>query len=100
GFRHGSVKDLRVVAGDEQGLVTAAVKQPPELLIAHAGEERRVRDLPAVEVQDGKHGAVARGVQELRRVPARGERAGLRLAIPHPAGGDERGVVEYGAKGM
>ena len=51
-------------------------------------------------MQDRKHRAVARGVDELVGVPARGERAGLGLAIAHHAARDQVGVVVDRAVGV
>ena len=49
-------------------------------------------------MEDRQHGAVARRVEELVRVPARGQRPGLRLAVADDAGHDEVGVVERRAE--
>ena len=65
-----------------------------------AREEAGVGDLVAVQVQDRQHRAVARRVEELVRVPAGGERAGLGLAVADDAGDDQVGVVERGAVGV
>ena len=53
---------------------------------------RRVRDLPAVEVEDRQHRAVRRRVQERVQVPARGERARLGLAVADHARHQARGA--------
>ena len=63
-------------------------------------QHRRVGDLVAVEVQDRQHRAVGGRVEELVRVPARGERPGLGLAVADHAGHDQVGVVERGAVGV
>ena len=68
--------------------------------MGHAAENRGVGDLVAVQVQDGQHGAVALGVQELVGLPAGGQRAGLSLAVAHRDRGDQVGVVKDSAEGM
>ena len=89
-----------VAALDEVGLPAAAAEEALQLLMADAGEDGRVGYLVAVEVQNGQNRAVGLGVDELVELPAGGERTGLSLAVAHDAGGDESGVVGYGAEGM
>jgi len=87
-------------AGDEDRLVAAALHQRNQLALRDPGEHRRVRDLVAVQMQDRENGAVRLGVQELVRVPARGERAGLGLAVADDAADRQPGVVERRAVGV
>ncbi len=68
--------------------------------MADAREDRRVRDLVAIEVQDRQHRAVAYRVDELVGVPRRGKRPGLGLAVSDDAGDDQVGVVERHAIGV
>ncbi len=100
GARHELVHLLRFVTFDEIGRVTVASEEMIQLLVADAGQHRRVRDLVAVEVQDRQHSTVQGGVEELVGVPARGQRSGLGLAVAHHAGHDQIGVVEGGAVGV
>ena len=65
-----------------------------------AGQDGRVADLEAVEVQDRQHGAVADRIEELVRLPCRGQRAGLRFAIADDTGDDQIGIVERCPKRM
>ncbi len=51
-------------------------------------------------MKNRNHRAVAHGVQELIRVPAGGERAGLRLAVADDAADEQIGVVERRAVGV
>ena len=82
------------MAGHVPRLVAVPAQQRVELVLADAREHRRVRDLPAVQVQDRQHRAVAGRVEEAVRVPARGERPGLGLAVADRAHHDQAGVVE------
>src|SRR6185437_13156272 len=93
--RHDLMHTRRIVALDEIRAVTAAPQIFGELLVADAREHRRVGDLVAVQVQDGQHRPVGRGIQELVAVPAGRERTGLGLAIADHAGDDEVGIVEH-----
>ena len=45
-------------AGDEERLVAVAAEEVDELGLGDAGEQGRVRDLEAVQVQDRQHRAV------------------------------------------
>ena len=87
-------------AGDEHGLPAVALEEREQLALRDPGEHGRVRDLVPVQVQDRQHGAVAARVEELVRVPARGERPGLGLAVADDAGDEQVGVVERGAEGV
>jgi hypothetical protein len=93
GIGHPTVHGQRFVALDEVRLVAVADEQVRELFVAHARQQRRVGDLVAVEVQDRQHSPVAGRVEEFVRVPARGQRPRLRLAVAHHAAHDEVRVV-------
>jgi hypothetical protein len=84
----------RLVAGDGQRPPAVADEEREELVLRDPREDGRVRDLVAVQVEDGKDGAVTRRVKELVGVPARGERAGLGLAVSDDARDEEVRVVE------
>jgi hypothetical protein len=84
----------RVVAGHDVDGVAVALEELHELRLRDPGEDGRVGDLVAVEVEDRQHGAVMDGVEELVGVPARGQRAGLRLAVADHAGDHQPRVVE------
>ena len=92
--RHRLVHHVRIAAFDEVRLVAVADKQRFELLVADAREDRRVGNLVAVQVEDRQNRAVAHRVDELVRVPCRGERPCLRFAVADDAGDDQIGVVE------
>ncbi len=100
GGGEGAVDGGRVVAGDEQRVVPVAAQQPVQFLLGDPGQDRRVGDLVAVEVEDRQDGPVVDRVEELVRVPGRGERPRLRLAVADHAGDEEVRVVEGGAVGV
>ena len=97
---HRLVHRLGLVALDEPRAVAVAGHQRVELVVRDPGQDGRVGDLVAVEVQDRQHRAVARRVEELVAVPARGQRAGLRLAVADHAGHEQVRVVERRAVGV
>ena len=97
---HELVHRLRLVPLDEVGRVAVAAQELLQLLAADPGQDGRVGDLVAVQVEDRQHGAVVRRVEELVAVPARGQRAGLGLAVADDAGDDQIGVVERGPEGV
>ena len=80
--------------------VAIAAHEGIELLVADAGEHRRIRDLVAVEVQHGQDDAVGDRVDELVRVPRRRERPRLRLAVTDDGEREQFGVVEDGPVGV
>ena len=100
GFGHLGVHGHGVVALDKVGLPGAAQEEMFHLLVGHAAEHCGVGDLVAVQVQNGQHGAVALGVQELVGLPAGGQGAGLGFAVAHRHSADEVGVIEHSAEGM
>ncbi len=86
----------RFVALHQVRVVSVPVQQGGQLVVADAGEHRRVGDLVAVQVQDRQHGAVADRVEQLVDVPRRGQRSGFGLAVTDHAGRDKVGVVQHG----
>ena len=100
GGRQRLVDLLRLVALHEGRLVAVALQQAAQVRLGHPRQHCRIGDLVAVEVQDRQHGAVAHRIQELVRMPACGQRAGLGFAVAHDAKHDQVGVVEGGAVGV
>ena len=94
------VDDGRVVALDEVRLVAVADHQVAQLVLGDAGQDGGVGDLVAVEMEDRQDGAVAHRVEELVRMPAGRQRAGLGLAVADDAADQQVGVVEGGAVGV
>ena len=92
--------ELGLLSGNDMGLPSVARQEGEELVLRNARKHSRVRDLPAVQVQDRQNGAVRHRVEELVRMPAGRERAGLSLAVADDAGDDQIGVVERGAEGV
>ena len=91
---------VRFVAGDMQRLMAVSAQQFVEFGLGQPGEDRRVGDLVAVEVEDRQHRAVVHRVEELVGVPGGGERSGLGLAVADHAGDQQLRVVERGAVGV
>ena len=100
GRGHQLVHRRRIGPPHHPRLVSVAAEELAKLLVPDARQHRRVGDLVAVQVEHRQHGAVARRVEELVRVPARRERPGLRLAVTDDADREEIGVVEDGAERM
>src|SRR5215813_3242594 len=68
--------------------------------MADARKDGGIGDLVTVETEDRQHGAVAKRIEELVRVPRGGERPGLGLAVADDARDDEIRIVERRAIGM
>src|SRR5271155_4063417 len=60
--RHQLMHRLGFVALDKIWLPTVASEEVYELFVAHASEDRRVRDLVAIEMENRQHHTVARGI--------------------------------------
>ena len=92
---------LVVEAGHEEvRLVAHALEELGELLIGNAGEDGRVGDLVAVEVQDRQHDTVGLGVHELVGLPRGGQSGRLGLAVAHHGDREQARVVHDGAEGV
>ena len=100
GGGHGLVHLGRVVPLHKSGLPAAALEVHLQLLVGDPAEDGGAGTLEAVEVEDGQHGAVGNGVDELVALPGGGQRAGLSLAVSHHAGGNQVGVVHHRAEGV
>ncbi|MCY1234206.1 hypothetical protein D9M72_467800 [compost metagenome] len=96
----GPLDIVRVRHRDEVRRVAVAAQQLFQLGFRHPGQDRGVGDLVAVQVQDGQHGAVSHGVQEVVRVPAGRQRPGFGLAVTDHDGGNQLGIVEDGPVGV
>ena len=88
----------RLLTGDDARCPAVALEEREQLALRDPGQHRRVGDLPAVQVEERKNGAIPGGVEELVGVPARGQRARLGLAVADDARDEEVGVVEGGAE--
>ena len=86
---------LRLVALDEVRRPAVAAEQLLQFLMLDAGQDGRVADLVAVEVQDRQHRAVGDRIEKLVGMPGRGQRSGFRLAVADDAGDDQIGIVEH-----
>src|SRR5271154_3932706 len=84
----------RDVAFHKMGFITVTADQVSQFSAADAREHGRVGDLKSIEMKDGENRAIARRIEKLVRMPARGERARLRLAVADDAGHDQIGIIE------
>ena len=85
---HGLVHQLGLVTLDEVGRPAVAAEQLFQFLVRDAGEDGRVGNLVAVQMQDRQHRAVGGRIEELVGMPGRGQRSGFRLAVADDAGDD------------
>src|SRR5215468_2427856 len=92
GFRFVSFHKIRLVSVSSEKL--------NQFVVAEAAQDRRVSNLVAVQVKDGKHGSIPRGIQKLVGMPTCGERTRLALAVADNAAGQQVGIVEDSAVGM
>ena len=85
---------LRVFTLYEIGLVTEAFEHFGKLGVAHSCQDGRVRNLVAVEMENGKNSAVASRIQELVDVPTCGEWTGLGFSIANDRAHHKIRIVE------
>src|ERR1700729_1214154 len=79
----------RNIAFHEMRFITVTADQVGQFLAADAGEHSRIGDLEPIEMKDRKNCTIPRRIEELVGVPARGERAGFRLAVADDAGDNQ-----------
>ena len=92
---------LHVIAAfHEVRLPAAAQEEVLHLLVGNAGEDRRIRDLIAVQMKDRQDSAVRNRIEELVALPGGGQRAGLRLAVADNSRRDQAGIVKHSAEGV
>ncbi len=80
---------------DEVGRPPTPTQQLVQFLAADAGEDGRIGDLVAVEMQDRQHRAIGGRIEKFVGMPRRGQWSGFRLAIADDAGDHEIGIVEH-----
>ena len=90
----------RIIAFDVIRRPAAAAEELIQLFRFDAGENSRVGDLVAIQMQDRQHRAIGDRIEELVGMPCGGQRASLRFAIADDAGDDQIGIVEHRAEGM
>ena len=91
---HGLVHQRRLVPLDKVRRPPIAAEQLFQFLMLDAGQDSRVGNLVAVQVQDRQHGAVRGRIEKLVGMPRRGQRTRLRLAVADDAGDHQIGVVQ------
>ena len=65
-----------------------------------AGEDGRVADLVAIEMQDRQYGSVGNRVEQLVGLPSGRQWPGFRFAVADDAGDDQLGIVERRPEGV
>ena len=97
---HQLVHGLRVMAFHEIRFVPVPSEQTCEFFIAHTPQNCRVRDLVSVQVKNRQDCSIPCRVQELVRMPTRGQRPGLRLSISHYTTDQKVRIIKGCAIGM
>ncbi len=95
---HGLVHEFGFMPLDKVRRPAVTAEQLFQLFVFDTGQDGRVGDLVAVEVQDGQHRAVADRVEKLVGMPGRGQRAGFRLAVADHTGDHEIWIVQHRAE--
>ena len=98
--RHQPVHLLRLFAFNEEGRPPAAAEELFQLVVLDAGEDSRIADLEAVQVQDRQDRPVRDRIEKFVGLPGGGQGAGFRFAVADDACDDQPRIVERGAEGM
>ena len=91
---------FRIVAFHKVGRPAAASQELLQFLVLDAGQDGRIADLVAIQVQDRQHRSVANRVEKLVGLPGGRQGTRFRFAIANHARNDQPGIVERGAEGM
>ena len=91
---------FRLIAFHKVGRPAAASEKLLQFLMLDAGQDGRVADLVAIEVQDRQHGSVGNRVEKLVGLPCGRQGARFRFTVADDAGDDQIGIVERGPEGM
>ncbi len=97
---HLAVHRHRVIAFDEIRLPSAAVEEIRDFLVAHAGKNRRIRDLVSIQMKNRKNRTVAHRIEEFVALPGSCQWTGFCLTV---ADGDSRNqvrIIENSAERM
>ena len=91
---------FRLIAFHKVGRPAAAPEELLQFLMLDAGQDGRIADLVAIEVQDRQHGSVGDRVEKLVGLPCGRQGARFRFTVADDAGDDQIGIVERGPEGM
>ncbi|TKS60901.1 MAG: hypothetical protein EWM73_03043 [Nitrospira sp.] len=86
----------RIAAFDEIGDVAVAAEEMVQFAVTDTGQDSGIRDLVAVQMENGQYDAVGDRVEKFIGMPTRRERAGFRFTIAYDTGSNQVRVVEYG----
>ncbi|TKS62329.1 MAG: hypothetical protein EWM73_02564 [Nitrospira sp.] len=86
-----------IVAFDEVGDIAVAAEEVIQFIVTDTGQDRRTRDLVAVQMENRQDDAVGEGIQKFIGMPACREGTGFRFPVTDHTGRDQIGIVEYGS---
>ena len=92
--------NFRVVALNKVGLIASTHIESLQVGVTGASLSGRPRDLVPIEMKDWQNRAVSHRIEEVDRLPASFQRAGLGLAIADDAGDNQIRIVEGRAEGV
>src|SRR5580693_4823738 len=91
---------LGFVALHKVWFVTISGEQVREFLIAQTPKHRGIRDLIAIQMKNGQHRSIPRGIEKLIGMPTGRERSGFGLSVSDNATGQQIRVVENRSIGV
>ena len=100
GGGHEFVHLFRLITFHKIRRPAAATKKLLQFLRLDAGQDSRVANLVAIEMQDRQHGSVGDRVEKFVGLPGGRQRAGFRFAVADDAGDDQIGIIERRSESM
>ena len=97
---HGLMHRVRIIALNKMRGPAAAFIELFQLVMLDAGQQRRIADLVAIQMQDRQHRTIRDRAEKFVRLPGGRQRAGFGFAVADHAGDDQIRIVEGSTEGM
>ena len=99
-FRHRLMHTAGFRAFHKVRLPAHTCKKLPQHVIRSTGQNGRIGNLVAVQMQNRQHRAIFVRIDKFVALPGSGQRTSFRFSIADHAGRNQIGIVKYRAKGM
>ncbi len=96
--RHQLMHLFRLITFHKIRRPTAASKKLFQFLMLDAGQDSRIADLVAIEMQDRQHSPIGNRVKKFVGLPCGCQRTRFRFTVANDTGNDQIGIVERSPK--
>src|SRR5207302_1512917 len=100
GLREITMDSVRLIACHLVHFVAVGLQQLSDVIVANTTKNGGPGDLELVEMEDGQHRAISRGIEKTNPLPGPLERPRLGFAVTDDAGDEQIGVVKRSPKRM